>query len=327
MEQKLNSIVVERSCLLVIQRRFYSYERLIREALEAKGFRVTVANDEYPESTFGKIMGKLQVPLIFQITRQVFARRFLNGATYDLALIFKGRGMSPALIRDLRARAGRVIAYNWDSFGLNRSPLAWMKDTSSYSTFDYRDADRHGLPVIELFSSAAKGAGVKEIAYDVSVIVRNHCERLRYIDQVLSALKPRRVYVSIYELNLFTFAFNFVRSPRLYVKYWRNISFVPVSYDEYSRVMSASEFTIDYAHDTQSGITMRCFEAINQRTKIITNNRYMTRSPHFHVTDYVVHVEGDPHASLVAGYENARECAYASQPRTIAQFIDDLITA
>lgn len=313
-------------CLLIIPRHFYSFEKHIRGELTRRGLQVTVANDEYPEGTLGKIIGKLQIPLIFGITEREFERRYLaEGQRYDFAVIFKGRGMSVRLIEKLKRRAGCVIGYNWDSFQLNRSPLGWLKAASHYATFDYRDAGRWNLPVIELFSAAQTIGQDKACEYEVSSIVRNHSGRLRYIDRVLEVLKPRTAYISIFELNVFTFVFNFVRSPLLYIKYWPRITFKPVPYAEYSRVMAGSLFTIDFAHDTQTGITMRCFEAVNSRTKIITNNPYIARSPHFEPGDYVVFEEdGDPQ-QLAAAFRHAAAEPFKSRPRTIADFIGDLI--
>lgn len=313
------------TCLLVIPRHFYSFERHIREGLEAEGYEVMVCNDEYPEGMFGKILGKLQVPYIFTATWKVFQSQILPGRRFDLVLIFKGRGMSVRLIEALRASADRVVAYNWDSFQLNRSPLGWYQSASRYFTFDYRDAERWKLPVVELFSAAKTVLGDKVVEYEVSSIVRNHSGRLRYIDMVLRVLRPATQHIVIFELNVFTFLFNFVRSPRLYLKYWKHITFKPVPYAEYSRVMAASAFTIDYAHDTQTGITMRCFEAVNSKTKIITNNPYMVRSPHFSRGDYLVIEDGAAGERLKQAFDAARREPFASRPRTIRDFIGDLI--
>lgn len=313
------------ACLLVIPRHFYSFEKHIRQALESKGYKVTVSNDEYPEGMVGKILGKLQIPLIFPVTYKTITRKYLDGRHYDLVLIFKGRGMSERLIRAMHGSARLVIGYNWDSFLLNRAPLGWHKFVSRYFTFDYRDADRLNLPVIELFSSSNTMLDQKSCRYQLSSIVRNHGSRIGYIDKVLSILKPESAFISIYELNWITFVFNFLRSPRLYFKYRKYISFKPVPYTEYAKVMQQSEFTIDYAHDTQTGITMRCFEAINVKTKIITNNAYIRRSPHFNDADYIVFGAGDSPASLLDAYNSCRARPYASRPRTIADFVDELV--
>lgn len=316
----------DRHCLLIVPRHFYSFENHICGELERRGYRVTVANDEYPRGMLGKILGKLQIPYVFTATEREFDRRYLGyGRRYDLALIFKGRGVSIGLIEKLRHTAGVVVGYNWDSFRLNRSPLRWLRAVSMYATFDYRDAQRWSLPVIELFSAAHTLSGDKSYEYEVSAIVRNHSGRLRYIDRVFRTLQPCSSYISIFELNVFTFVFNFLRTPLLYVKYWRQIRFKPVPYEEYSRVMAESLFTIDYAHDTQTGITMRCFEAVNARTKIITNNVYITRSPHFAPSDYVVFDDRVPRPGLDEALRRAAAQPFTSHPRTIAHFIDDLL--
>ncbi len=313
------------TCLLVIPRHFYSFETSIRDELERMGYTVVVANDEYPEGTFGKILGKLQIPYIFTATERVFEEKYLTGARYDMALIFKGRGMSAALIKKLRQAARLVVGYNWDSFWLNRSPLRWYRLADRYYTFDYHDSEVWGLPVVELFSATHTLTDDKRCEYEVSAIVRNHSDRLRYIDRVMMTLQPKSSYIYIFELNAFTFVFNFIRRPRLYVKYRRQISFKPLPYTEYSRVMAASAFTIDYSHFTQTGITMRCFEAVNSKTKVITNNLYVTRSPHFHAGDYVVFEDGAAAAELRKAVAHARSAGFASQPRTISDFIGDLI--
>lgn len=319
--------LARRRCLLILPRHFYSFEKYLCAGLEAKGYAVVVANDEYPQGLLGKVIGKLQVPTVRWSTRRTIERRYLGGQRYDLVLIFKGRGMSPRLIDRLREIGSRVVGYNWDSFRLNRAPLRWMRHADRYFTFDYRDAERWHLPVVELFSAAANSGVKKAVKYDLSVIVRNHSARLAYLHEVLSALRPQRSYIHIFELNIFTFIYNALRHPWLYWRYRRSISFKPLPYAEYSRVMAASRFTIDYAHQTQTGVTMRCFEAANSRTKIITNNPYMTRSPNFASTDVIVHPAGAPSLDLREAVRRAARAPFASRPRTLAEFIDELLAA
>ncbi len=313
-----------KSCLLIISKHFYSFNKYISQALESKGYEVIVANDEYPEGVLGRIMGKLQIPLIFYVTEKVFDEQFIGGRHYDLVLIFKGRGMTPRLIEKLRQVSDRVVGYNWDSFRLNRSPLRWLKYTSKYYTFDYRDAERHGLPMVELFSSSHP-LDEKKAVYEVSAIVRNHGQRLAYIDRALSILKPESVFISVFEHSVVTLALNFIQNPALYIKYWKYISFKSLPYAKYTQVLSDSVFTIDFAHETQTGITMRCFEAINAKTKIITNIPYIKRSVCFNEQDYIVFEDFGQPDDLLNDYRKKLDQPFVSSPRHITHFIDDLL--
>src|SRR5262249_47748600 len=148
--------------------------------------------------------------------------------------------MSPDLIADMRRHAGRIVGYNWDSFGLNCSPLRRMRLVDRYCTFDYKDADVYGLPEVELFSAAQGAARGQPRKYQVSTIVRNHSSRIRHVDEMISALRPESSFISMYEQNVFTFVLNFLGNPRLYLKYRRHVSFKPLSYAEYSEVMMGS---------------------------------------------------------------------------------------
>jgi len=313
-----------KSCLLIIPKHFYSFKEYISKTLEAKGYEVTLANDEYPESNVGRLVGKFFYRLLWSITEKQYDAEFINNKHYDLVLIFKGRGLSPSLIEKIKKVSDRVIAYNWDSFILNKAPLNWYKLITKYYTFDYRDAEQFHLPIVELFSSS-NAISEKHISYQLCSIVRNHSSRLSYIDKVLKIMQPESFFLSVFEQNYMTMVFNFIRNPFLYLKYRQYISFKPLNYSKYTEVMSASEFTIDYAHETQTGITMRCFEAINTKTKIITNNPYIKRSTCFVETDYIIFEDMDKPEVLLQSYETLKNIPYASSPRRITHFIDDLL--
>jgi hypothetical protein len=322
----MSSPDASKTCLLVIPRHFYSFEKMIRETLESKAYKVVVCNDEYPSGNFGKIMGKLHIPLLLPITEHVICRDYLNNKKYDLILIFKGRGISKSLIQKMVNSATRVIGYNWDSFKYNKAPLRWYQYATKYYTFDYRDAEKYSLPIVELFSSINTHNTEKEIEYDISAIIRNHSGRLKYLDDILNILDKEKIYTYIYEQNFFFFLMNFFRNPFLYIKYKNRISFKPLGYSDYVDIMRKSNFTIDYAHPYQSGITMRCFEAISVNTKIITNNVFLTKSRYFKDANPIICVENKVNSrELNEAYASCQNTPSTPMTRTISDFIDELI--
>lgn len=314
-----------KSCLLIVPRHFYWFEKNVSEALAARGYSVTVANDEYPLGTIGKILGKLQIPIVFTLTHNTLSKRFLKNRRYDLVLIFKGRGISGHVIKEIYQSAHNIIGFNLDSFSFNRSPLGWLNAVTRYCTFDYGDADRWSLPVIDLFSPPIAAIETENTKYELSAVMRNYGRRLRYVDRVIAVLRPRTVFIYLYELNFVGFVINALRDPRLYFRYRRNIHFRPLGYTEYAEVMRTSKFTIDYASNTQTGITIRCFEAVCAKTKIITNNAHIRRSRNFNEKDYIVFAENGRSEELVAAHSVAGASRCASHPRTVTDFLDELL--
>jgi hypothetical protein len=314
-----------KNCLLIIPKSFYSFDKYLKTALNDFGYHVEVINDEYPEGTIGKIMGKLHIPLLLPITKRVIEKRYIKNKTFELVLIIKGRGVSIALLNKLKALSSKVVGYNFDSFSYNPAALKWYEHVDKYYTFDYRDADNHSLPVVELFTSVPKQASLKTRDLELSAILRNHSERLGYTDRVLNKIKPKKYFIYIYEKNIFTFLINFLNSPYLYIKYWKYIKFKPLAYNDYLDALARSDFTIDFAHPKQSGITIRCFEALSMQTKIITNNPYVNRNSHFNKENTIIYNSDKNYKDLQKQYIKIANKQIKEYRRTIGDFINDLI--
>jgi len=290
------------------------------------GYEVTVSNHEYPDSVIGKIMGKLHIPLLLYITDNVISRRYINGELYDVILIVKGRGISIPLMKKLKQVSPKIVGYTFDSFQFNRAPLNWLNYANHYYTFDYRDGEQYSLPIVELFSSMSENNEPKSFEIEISAILRNHSDRLRYISKVFTNLPVENKYIYIFEQNLFTFIGNFIWNPFLYIQYFKYIFFKPLPYAEYARIMRKSNFTIDFAHPKQTGITIRCFEALSSQTKIITNNPFVSRYRYFDQNNTIVFTNSSDPTILKDQYRKIREHLSDNHNRTIIDVINDLIS-
>lgn len=322
----MEKIIFQKKCLLITPKSFYFYSEYLRKTLSLYNYEVTVSNDEYPENTLGKIMGKLKIPILLKTTQKRFLQEFLNGKSYDLVLIIKGRGMSPSLLQQIKDVSSKVIGYSFDSFNYHKAPLKWLNYVDKFYTFDYKDSENHNIPIVELFSSMPENKTQKTFSYQISAIVRNHSDRLEYINKVLSNLNNESKFIFIYEQNLVTFFQNFIKSPRLYIKYWKFISFKSLPYPEYIRVLKESNFTIDFAHPAQSGITIRCFEALASQTKIITNNPFVTKNKYFNENNSIIFKKDADSTQLQERFYKLETKIPEKHSRTINNFIEELIT-
>lgn len=263
---------INQRCLLITPLSFYSFHRTVAEGLERRGYEVETLNEEFPANSFGKVLGKLALPILRRLTLREIKKLLDDKAPYDLVLIIKGRGLGSEALRYLRKKSGRIVGYNFDSFLFNPSPLDWYRLTDRFATFDIHDAESRNIPLVHLFSAATQVVR-EEHCYDISIIQRVHSDRLEYADFLLRALPAgTRFYVFLYESSPLTFVLSFLRHPRLYMRLWPHISFKPLSYAEAMDVLSKSRVTFDYAHPLQSGITVRCFEAQSLGVAVLTNN-------------------------------------------------------
>ena len=93
----------------------------------------------------------------------------------------------------------------------------------------------------------------------------------------------------------------------------------------YVAALRTSNFTIDHAHPKQSGITIRCFEALGAQTKLITNNRFVTENPLFTQKNTIVFNEATSPGDLLFSVEALRENIPVRQNRTVRDFLDELL--
>lgn len=320
-----NAVPEKKTCLLVMPLSFYSFARIIAEGLEAMGYEVTKANDEYPQHPIGRVIGKFDLPISRWWTRRTFARRFLADGRWNLIVIIKGRGIGPELVADMKTKADRVVGYHFDALSYDRATQRWGASVDRVTTFDYRDAREKGWPVVELFSGQAPVIPPPPVRYRISAIQRNHSHRLAYLDRVLTALGTEDSFVFLYEKGVISLTMNALRSPRLYWKWRKSISFKPLAYDRYVDALAASDFTLDYAHPGQTGATMRCFEALAMGVKLITNNPHTAESPHFGPHNTIVHPLGADPAGLRARVEELRGRQPAPIQRSPARFLAEVI--
>lgn len=313
--------------LLVLPLTFYSFAKVFAKELDRAGYDVTIANDEYPQSMLGRILGKLRLQFLIEpLTYRVLYPNFIAGQSYDVVLIIKGRGMSPRLLERMKEASKRVIAYNFDSFGYHPAPLAWYRIVHKFCTFDPADAAKYDLPLVPLFSSLAPNTNLKTVRYDISAIMRNHSQRLRYLDQVLRLVPSARVFVHVFEQNIFTFVGNFLKNPLLYMRYRKYIHFKSLPYDRYVDVLRGSEFTLDYAHPSQTGITIRCFEALSSQTKIVTNNPSVGTYPHFNESNTIVFSPRTDPDLLREAIARSRGVMPDKHHRSAATFMSELLS-
>ncbi len=316
-----------KKCLLISQLKFYNMPKAIAQELGARGYDVDFLNDEYPDSLLGLVIGNFINPLSRYITFKKLSNYLSrpNKKHYDLVIIIKGRGVSPKLIELLNLHSERVVGYAWDSFGFFPGPLDWFRSVQSFKSFDYQDCEKYSLEQVDLFTEIVPVlTSSRDI--DISCIVKNHSDRLLYLDKIYSHLSQHfNFYVYIYEKNILTFVRNFFQHPLLIIKWRRHINFKWLSSVDFISLMSRSKYTIDYAHHLQSGITLRCFQAVACGTRVITNNESIRKSKVFLPDQYVIFNfsnNGEEMRNHVASNLNAEQTpAY----RTIVNFVDDIL--
>jgi hypothetical protein len=311
--------------LLIMPRSFYSFARMIVDALEAKGFAVDLHNEEYPETIIGKLLAKLDTGLSRWLTLRRYRDHILPGRRWDRCLIIKGRGVGPELISLLRGHVGSITGYHFDSLNYDRSVKRWSAVVDDVKTFDYEDAAAQDWPVVELFCPFPPLAAAKEKTFEYSAIMRNHSDRLQFLDRIASAIGVEGSFIYIFEKSWLSYAAKALLSPRLYWRWRKYIHLTSLPYDRYIHVMAASNMVIDTAHPDQSGITLRCFEAAAVGARIFTTNSYIDGATAFSRDQFLVIKPKDKPSDIADLYAALRVREAVIMHRPVGDFITELL--
>lgn len=284
--------------LLLVMPRFHGYEAEIQRAAEALGYETDFVDDRpsqsVPEKALLRLCPKLLAPRVAGYCERVIRR--ICGKTYDKVLLISGQslcfdGRMLDRIRFLNPKADFVL-YQWDSlanFPKIRGLYPWF---DRIFTFDPGDADRClGVLYLPLFSipeflalrlepvdgakedpggSGEKDDGPLDLAY-LGTAHPGRYERVEALADALLPVCPRQA------------RWHYLPSRLLY--WYRRVvtgcfrgtkpsdfRYKKCSKQERIDLFRRSRVILDSPQDHQTGLTMRCLEAVFSGRKLITTN-------------------------------------------------------
>ena len=107
---------------------------------------------------------------------------------------------------------------------------------------------------------------------------------------------------------------------------WRKyISFKPLDYSCYIDIINRSIYTLDFAHPKQTGTTIRCFEALACKSKIITNNKNIFTNPAFNEKNVIIFPLKGNVEKLYEVMKEKKRLMCEFKARSINDFVDDIL--
>ncbi|WP_099809639.1 hypothetical protein [Streptococcus suis] len=190
---------------------------------------------------------------------------FINNE-FDIILSINGDGLSEDFYKVLfsRNKSAKKILYVWDDFDwLFKS--SHIKYFDQVSTYNLEDSQKFGFSYLPVFTKPIIFEKLPQKKYDVSIIATANQKRVDFIRKFYEHNKEKySFYIYLYDKNL---DFNFFSNR------------VPLSYEEYQKILLESISTLDIVRFGQRGPTTRVFDSLLTKTKIITANKEIINYP------------------------------------------------
>jgi hypothetical protein len=274
--------------VLFVYIHFYEYHKKIEKALENNGF-IVESNYLYKYNAVFNLL-KLFSHKLKNAYVDFMMNRFLSKIepdTYDYIFFVQSAQIDERFMKKLKLKSptSKYILYNWDSLKFHNYKLliSYFDRTFSYDPVDC--LNNKGLIYLPLFYSTESIVLENSREIDISFIGNYDSEdRQMLIDKF-------RVLSQKFYLNHFFYCYMKFTT---YIKHLCqgkkniNIKNKPLKYTEFNRVVRSSKVIIDMPNINNNGLTMRTFETLSSKTKLITTNLNIINEPFYNKKNIMV---------------------------------------
>jgi hypothetical protein len=204
----------------------------------------------------------------------------IKNKKYDFLFINKGEVVPEFFLKEFQKEQSdcHCIFYTWDSFSNNKNALSILKYFHKKFSFDPHDAVTYDLefrPLFYLdFYTDIDTISSSEIKNDLLFLGTAHSDRYRISNNIAK-------WCTQNSLKSFCYYYMQGRLVYFYKKMfdatfkefdYKKLSFESLSAKDFFQLYQKSKVILDINHPGQKGLTMRTFETIGAKRKMITTN-------------------------------------------------------
>lgn len=272
--------------LLLIAPVFFGYyKEMIREA-KSLGYQVDYLCDAPSNSNISKALGRINKRLISGSAKRYYKEQafpLVNNNQYDTVLLVAGMTCAflPEMFEQMKEKQknAEFIMYQWDSeVNLPYATKVHQYFDRIYS-FDRQDCKHSDIyqfcPLFYIRRYEEIGQR-KETAmfYDCSYVGTAHPKKYREINHMASDLKEMlpRQFIYHYTPSILKYLYHRVTAKEYRHAKYSEFQKVKLTISDIRKVMEKSMCILDAPQGGQTGLTLRCFECMGAKRKLITTN-------------------------------------------------------
>lgn len=258
---------------------FFNYSRAIIEELNGKGYDVIFIKETVKKNFFDRIISKIDSKYFFRKFNNYFHTTINHNCkmkNVDLVLvIFGGNYLLKEHVLFLKNcfEHAKFIYYNWDSIANFPSILSFYKLFDKYYSFDEQDCKNYGFIFLPLFYIKENNAN-NNAKYDYGVVMTFSFKKAKGYFNILKSLPNNcSCYKYLYLGSRFTFFYNKLIHYKIFKNFkMSDFQYKKMSYDETINFYLNCKSVIDIPLENQNGLTIRTFEVLSLKRKLITTN-------------------------------------------------------
>ncbi len=271
--------------ILLLQTDYFGYQDKIRESFERKGFYVDWMDDRPSNNVISKGLIRINPKLQKKKIDKYFYQKIFPKAVkeqYDFVIVILGQSFSSKMFKNLKKemKHSKFILYLWDSVKNFPQFVELSKGFDVTYSFDGDDCKNFGFNFMPLFFSnevtrLAESFPDNQIKYDVSFVGTIKKGKIPFLEQIRLQFSKKfnRIYFYYYLQSKLVFFFNKITNKEFKGKHMNDFSYKKMLYEDTLRLSMESNIVLDVPMANQKGLSMRTFETLAMKRKLITTNK------------------------------------------------------
>lgn len=319
--------------LLLFMTDFYGYNENIIKEIKSHEYNVTWFLDKIKITQNERLIAKIFPKYIdkkFDLYFDACIEKIKGKKFDEILIIFGAVFIRKKHIEKIRENfpETKIIYYAWDS--VNNFPLIedLLKLSDISFTFDPEDAKKYNAELLPLFYCTKNDHILINPQYDVSTVMSFFWEKYESLNSALKILPKNlnnNIYLKLrdrlYYYKLKIFKRNSIKEISPFFKY------DAISREDVYRIFIDSKAVIDCPLPNQRGLTMRTFEVLALKRKLITTNKNIVNYD-FYCPENIYIVDGDNNYDFIEFLNSEFNQEYAlTEKYSLSKFIDKLIVS
>lgn len=310
--------------ILFICPEFFDYHKRIVSELENQGYVVKWFSDHLKKVSLFRMKVDKEYSARKQVENIISST---EGKEFDIVfIIFAGR-FTRNMICELKTHFSNAIFiyYAWDSFSSYPNIASWYDLMDKSYSFDPEDCQKYGLGFRPLFFSVKPEVG-NSIEYDASSVMTIQPSKAQKYNKIIESLPSGlKLFQYLYFPSRLLFKINKIRHKKhISHNIVENIKFNKLTYLETLKAFSSSKAVIDCQYKDQKGLTIRTFEVLSMKKKLITTNSEIKKYEFYSPNN--IFVIGDEKKVPDSFFNEPFDESYClSDKYSISSFVTDII--
>jgi len=267
--------------VLFIAPHFFGYECEVVLSLKEQGAIVDYFNERPQNSFLMKTVLRFKKSYIKTFIERYYKKIIAQteDKVYDFIFVLNAEAITDKIMSKIKAKHKNAVAilYMWDSISNKRNVIHLLPLFDRIFSFDHVDADAFKeIEFLSLFFIPQYNVRPHNtIKYDVSFIGTAHSDRFAVLEKIKNQLQSfnLKYFFFLYLQNPIMLVYLKLTSQEFVQARFADFNYDPMSQTSTADIIHSSSVIVDISHPKQTGLTMRSFEVLGAKKKLITTNQ------------------------------------------------------